>query len=151
MSKRQSALDKMANLESLPISQYELALPTRLRFEKLSIGAVYGAMFRLEKTKRHALRLNALLNKLNNQNQLTLEPVDADLRPTGWLMTLEMTDGIMDSIERAPTELVFRNAITGQRDATRLEQGILVAYDQGFEVPILKELTYLQNELVGAL
>lgn len=140
----------MKDIELLPISQYDTALPTRLRIDNLGAGLIYSALFRLQKFKRSAVRLNTLLTEINNENQLTLEPVDADLRPVGWLMTLAMTDGFMNSIERLPTALAFQNSTTGQRDNTRLEQGILVAYHQGFDMPLLMESIELQSKLVGA-
>lgn len=140
----------MSDIEHLPVSQYDIAVPTRLRIDRIGVGTIYTALFRLEKLKRSAVRLNALLVEISDENKLGLEPVDADLRPIGWLMTHAMSDGFLNSVERAPTVLPYQNPVTGQRDHTRLLHGILTAYDQGFEIPILSESIELQRELVGA-
>lgn len=140
----------MRDIEQLPVSQYDAALPTRLRIDQLGVGTIYTALFRLEKFKRSAIRLNTLLAEVTHENQLALEPVDADLCPSGWLMTLAMNDGIMNSVERMPTAVSYQDSASGQRDQTRLQHGILVAYNQGFDVPILAESIDLQGPLVGA-
>lgn len=140
----------MNYVEVVPISEYEGALKERLPEHELSIGVLYNAVFTLKEHRKRAIRFNTLLSELHPDATAELSPVDADLRPLGWMIYTDITDGIMKTVEGRSAGLAYNNKRTGNRETAMLHTGILRSYENPVDIgPLLISLT-IEDRLVTA-
>lgn len=140
----------MNYVEVLPISEYKDALHDRLAEHELSTGVLYNAVFTLKEHKERAIRFNALLSRLESPGVFVqLSPVDADLKPLGWMIYTDMDDGVLKVSATRSAGLAYTNRRTGRRETAMLHTGLLRGYQDDLDSPFLLEISSKEDMLVA--